>query len=281
MTDYFDKFNTLIAGFKMKPRYLAILVNLLIITTDNGFTQTLSKTTHTLYLGEEKVWVDIHKGAEADITLLNLHDNENTAVKAGLVFIEKYGGRLIELRHGRGREVVVRVNGVLHRFDPNRLFSDVGLRKSLEYFQKYSDEVFSIAVAFRDSLMNLFAIQEESVVIAIHNNTPDKMSINDFLDGEWYGDDTREVFINPHQDSDNFFVVTQHDIYTALAVRGYNVALRAENPPDRGMFIDYCVRLRALNITVETEHEKQAEQEEMLEVLWEILKEIGHDNPIK
>lgn len=45
--------------------------------------------------------------------------------------------------------------------------------------------------------------------------------------------------------------------------------------------MDYCVHLGALNITVETEHGKRVEQEEMLDVLWEILKEIGLDNPIK
>lgn len=243
--------------------------------------QSPSKTTQTIYLGEEKVWIDIYERVGADITLLNLHDNENTAVEAGLVFIEKYGGRLIELRHGRGREVVVRVDGILQRFDPNRMFSDVGLRKSLEYFQNNNDEVFSIAAAFRDSVLNLFAIHEESVVIAIHNNTPGKLSINDFRAGEWYGEDTRKVFINPHQDPDNFYVVAQHSLYGALAERGYNVALRAQNSPDRGMLMDYCVHLGALNITVETEHGKRVEQEEMLDVLWEILKEIGLDNPIK
>lgn len=267
--------------FKMKPRFFAILVNLFIFTSGTCFMQSLSETTHTLYLGEEKVWVDIYERSGAGITLLNLHDNENTAVEAGLAFIEKYGGRLIELRHGRGREIVVRVDGVLHRFDPNRMFSDFGLKKSLEYFQISSDEVFSISATFRDSLINLFAIHEETVVIAIHNNTSDKMTINDFRAGEWYGNDTREVFINPHHDSDNFFVVTQQDLYTALAERGYNVALRAENPPDRGMLMDYCVRFGVLNITVETEHGKRVEQEKMLEVLWEILKENGHDILIK
>ncbi|MCH7613084.1 MAG: hypothetical protein IIB45_06970 [Candidatus Marinimicrobia bacterium] len=251
------------------------LVCLLSLATDVGFMQSLSKTTHTLNLGEEKVWVDIYERTGADITLLNLHDNENTSAETGRAFVERHGGRLIELRHGRGREVVVRLDGVLHRFDPNRMFSDVGLRKSLEYFHNNTDEIFVIAAAFRDRVIELFAVQEGMVVIALHNNTPDKLTIKDFRPGEWYGEDTREVSINPQQDTDNFFVVTQVELFNALSSSGYNVALRAKSPPDRGMLIDYCQRLGALCITVEAEHGHRVEQKEMLEALWKILTEKG------
>lgn len=257
----------------MKPRNIIVLVNLLLFAAEPGFMRTISRTTYTLFLGEEKVWVDIYERTGADITLLNLHDNENTSVEAGLAFIEKYGGRLIELRHGRGREVVVRLDGVLNRFDPNRMFTDVGLRKSLEYFQNNNDEVFAIAAAFRDSVIRLFDVRKGMLVIALHNNTPSKMTIKDFRVGEWYGDDTEEVSINPQEDPDNFFVVTQAELYSALYSSGYNVALKATYPPDRGMLIDYCENKGALYVTIETEHGKRKKQEEMLETIWKILKE--------
>lgn len=260
----------------MKLNSIVYLVGWFSIMVQVGFTQSVSNTTHTLYLGEEKVWVDIYERSGADITLLILHDNENTSSEVGLAFVERHGGRLIELRHGRGREVVVRLNSIIYRFDPNRMFSDVGLRASLEYFHNNTDEVFAIAAAFRDSVMDLFAVREGMVVIALHNNTPDKMTINDFRPGEWYGEDTRGVSINPQQDPDNFFVVTQDELFNALSSSGYNVALRAKYPPDRGMLIDYCERLGAMYITVEAEHGKQVEQEEMLEALWKILTEKGN-----
>ncbi|MCH7732510.1 MAG: hypothetical protein IIB44_08365 [Candidatus Marinimicrobia bacterium] len=260
----------------MKPNYYTCILSLVCLATGTNYAQSVTKTTHTIYLGEEKVWVDIYERSGADITLLNLHDNENTSAEAGRGFVESHGGRLIELRHGRGREVVVRLDGVLHRFDPNRMFSDVGLRASLEYFHNNTDEVFAIAAAFRDSVLDLFAVQEEMVVISLHNNTPDKMTINDFRPGEWYGEDTRGVSINPQQDPDNFFVVTQYELFNTLSSSGYNVALRAKYPPDRGMLIDYCERLGVLYVTVETEHGKLAEQDEMLEALWKILTEKGN-----
>ncbi|MCH8010349.1 MAG: hypothetical protein IIA61_00110 [Candidatus Marinimicrobia bacterium] len=259
----------------MRPSDLGCLVWLVCFALRAGFAQSVTKATHTFFLGEEKVWVDIYERAGADITLLNLHDNENTAVEAALAFIEKHGGRLIELRHGRGREIVVRLDGIMHRFDPNRMFSDVGLRASLEYFHNNTDEVFAIAAAFRDTIADLLGAKNGMVIIAVHNNTPYKMTINDFRPGEWYGEDTREVSINPQRDPDNFFVVTQDDLFAALSLSGHNVALRAQNPPDRGMLIDYCERLGVLYVTVEAEHGKLVEQEEMLETLWKILREQG------
>jgi len=257
----------------LKPRNIIVLISLLLFATDSSFSQTISKTTHTLYLGEEKVWVDIYEKPGADITLLNLHDNENTSVEAGLAFIKKHGGRLIDLRHGRGREVVVRLNGVLHRFDPNRMFSDVGLRASMEYFNNNSDEVFDIASAFRDSVVKLAAFNEGMVLISIHNNSQNKMTIKDFRPGEWYGEDTKKTSINPRQDPDNFFFVTHTKLFNSLSSLGYNVAILANNPPDRGMLMDYCVDHGMINVSVEAEHGKQTDQIEMLEALWTILNE--------
>jgi len=254
-------------------KLLSYLICLISLLAGADRANSVSKETRTLHLGEEKVWVDIYKKPGTDIILLNLHDNENTAPQAGKIFLEKHGGRLIELRHGRGREVVVRLKGKLHRFDPNRMFSTAGLRKSLKYFRNNRDDVFAIAAGFRDSLIDIMAVRPGMLVISLHNNTPDKMSIKDFAPEEWYGQDIREIFINPERDPDNFFVVTKMHHFTALELRGYNVALKAHNPVDRGMVIDYIDHLGAVCVTIETEQDKLAVQEEMLEVLWRIIKD--------
>ena len=249
-----------------------------------GFAYTISllfgteteSTVHTYLLGEEKVWVHIYQRPGIDMTLINLHDNENSAAKAGLEFIRKHGGRLIEVKHGRGREVVVRLDGKLNRFDPNRMFSNRGLKESLRYFHNNTREIFNHAITFRDSLLHLMAIENNKIIVSVHNNTPDKMTIHDFLPGELYGNDIEKVFINPSQDHDDFFVVANEEIYSALKRRDYNVALHTKKPSDRGMLINYCSTLGAICITVEAEHGKVVKQVEMLEVLWEILRYTGH-----
>ena len=66
---------------------------------------------HTLRLVEERVWVHIYERQGSGLTLINLHDNENTCVEAAREYIRRHGGRLVELNHGRGREVVIRRDG--------------------------------------------------------------------------------------------------------------------------------------------------------------------------
>lgn len=259
--------------FRPGSIYIPLLI---VVVTAIGGAGSLSRTTRTLFLGEEKVWIHVYQRSGAELTLINLHDNENTAAAAGHSFVAQHGGHLIELEHGRGREVVVRLNGGLNRFDPNRMFSDQGLISSLKYFHNHSAEVFAYATAFRDTLVELLNAREGMTVIAVHNNTDGKMNIRDFRPGGWYGRDAREVFIAPQRDPDNFFVVIDPALFAALAGRGFNVALRAEEPPDRGMLIDHCARRRARHITVETEHGQLDEQVQMLESLWDVLQQANN-----
>jgi len=248
------------------------------LQTNAKIPESIKKITHTLFLGEEKVWVDVYDQPGAEITLFNLHDDENTAAEAGKAFIKKHGGRMIELRHGRGRDVVVRLEGIKYRFDPNRMFSDAGLRASLKHFKNNTDQIFDITTAFRDSVVELVDIKRDEILIIVHNNTQSKMNINDFRPGEWYGEDAKDVSINPGRDPDDFFVVSENDLFASLDLRGYNVALKADNPPDRGMVMDYYENLGVQCISVETEHFKIAEQIAMLEVLWNILSEKEIEN---
>ncbi|MFC1543593.1 hypothetical protein ACFL4K_03530, partial [Candidatus Neomarinimicrobiota bacterium] len=148
-------------------------------------------STTTLYLGEELVWVHVHEGPTPGLTFVNIHDDENTALEAAKLYIREHGGRLVELRHGRGRDVVIRRNGVLYRFDPNRMFTENGLRHSLSLFGNLSDENYALAADFARTVADYIGIEKDKAIIAVHNNTPDKLTINDFKPGQIYGEDTR------------------------------------------------------------------------------------------
>ena len=63
---------------------------------------------------------------------LVIHDDEDTAADAVRVHIAKSGGTLIELDSRGAREVTfTTLAGATVRFDPNRMFSDVGLGEDL------------------------------------------------------------------------------------------------------------------------------------------------------
>src|SRR6185503_15577992 len=83
-------------------------------------------------IGNAVVTAEVFQRGKPVPTMINVHDDENTSVAAGKVIIEQSGGRLIELSHGGHRLVTFSLAGRRYRFDPNRIFSDAGLRATLE-----------------------------------------------------------------------------------------------------------------------------------------------------
>ena len=231
----------------------------------------LTPVTHTLRLEEERVWVRIYQRPGLELNFVNLHDNENTSVEAAKTYISRHGGRLVELEHGRGRTVVIRRDGVLHRFDPNRMFTESGLRRSLDYFHNLSEENFALAADFARHVTGLIGLQQDKPVIAVHNNTQGKLTIHDFKPGEWYGEDTRDIFINPSEDPDDFFFTNSPALFRALESMRYNVALMVEQPPDRGSLGNLVDRLGGVYVLVEAEHGHLSRQVAMLEDLGRLL----------
>lgn len=228
--------------------------------------------THTLMLADEKIWVHVYERPGSELVFVNLHDNENTCVEAAMLFLASHGGRLIELRHGRGREVVIRRAGRMYPFDPNRMFSIKGLRKSLAHFNDISDDDLDLASGFASEVIDLIAPTSGIPVIAIHNNSPGKLTIRDFMPGEWYGPDAQAVHTAPNRDPDDFFFTNSTWLYEALADLDHNVALMAERPPDRGTLGNYINNLGGLYIIVEAEHGHIQEQTLMLEDLGSLLR---------
>jgi hypothetical protein len=226
---------------------------------------------HTLRLEDEKVWVNIYQRPGSDLQFVNVHDNENTSAEAAKVWIRSHGGRLVELEHGRGRTVVIRRNGVLHRFDPNRMFSEHGLRESLRYHHNLTDENLALASRFAAEVVEYIGIEPGKPIIAVHNNTDGKLTIRDFRPGEWYGDDTRDVFINPAEDPDDFFFTNAPAIFEALKAMRYNVALMVANPPDRGTLANLVNARGGVYVLVEAEHDRLQRQIAMLEDLGRLL----------
>jgi hypothetical protein len=234
----------------------------------------LVPVTHTLRLEDEKVWVNIYQRPGSDLQFVNVHDNENTSVEAAKAYILSHGGRLVELEHGRGRTVVIRRNGVLNRFDPNRMFTEHGLRESLRYHHNLTDENLALASRFAAEVVDYIGIAPEKPIIAVHNNTDGKLSIRDFQPGEWYGEDTREVFINPAEDPDDFFFTNAPTLFEALKALRYNVALMVANPPDRGTLANLVNARGGVYVLVEAEHDRLRRQIAMLEDLGRLLTEL-------
>ncbi len=223
--------------------------------------------THTLRLADEKIWVHIYERPGSGLTFVNLHDNENTSAEAAIQTITRHGGRLVELRHGRGRNVVIRKHGMMNSFDPNRMFSEKGLRRSLANSTGLSDANLALGTRFATEVLNLIGYSPAEPLVAVHNNTQGKLTIHDFQEGQLYGPDSRAVNLSTDQDPDDFFFTNSPGLFEALSDLGYNAALMAGTPPDRGTLGCYINSIDGIYVNVETEHGHLKEQVAMLEDL--------------
>ena len=59
---------------------------------------------------------------------IHLHQNETTALRAAKEVIRREGGSVLTLVHSGERNVVFCLQHKQYEFDPNRIFTDVGIK---------------------------------------------------------------------------------------------------------------------------------------------------------
>lgn len=227
----------------------------------------------SLTLGDSTVAVVEHASEREGPSLLVLHDDENTAAGAGLRFVTERGGRLVELVAQGERRVAFALGGRAYSVDPNRVFTDVGVRRTLE-----ADSTDAGAVAltrlFGDVLVALY--DPEGVVVTLHNNTPDNYSALSYTDGGVYAQDAEAVHLAPGADPDDFFFVTDRALFDRLAAAGFNAVLQDNaRVTDDGSLSVWAAQQGLPYVNVEAEHGHLDAQLRMLEALADVLAETA------
>lgn len=231
-------------------------------------------------LGESEIEVATTEKAGARFVFVNLHDDENTSVEAGLEVLGKSGGRLVELRHGGPRNVSFRLRGDEYRVDPNRIFTPAGVRATLERQSRYDDEAARAVGEFAEGLLAIYRLDRADAAIALHNNGEGNYSALSYAAGGDLAGDAEDVFVRDGSDPDDFFFVTERPIFDALKGRGYNVVLQDNRDvADDGSLSVRCGRMGLRYINVEAEHGHRGEQARMIRGLIEVLGELGPPKP--
>lgn len=234
----------------------------------------LSEEIKPIKLGDGAVDVCVStRGPEApEFVYFNMHDNENTSVSAARIAINRHGGKLVEIRSTGQRMISFSLGDKKYTFDPNRIFTDEGIRKTLTEHGPYSAEAHKETARFANQLIKDYFI-DAKLVIAAHNNTEGEYSINSYYPGGENETDAAEVFVNKGRDTDDFFFVTDAAHYEILIAAGFNVALQDnKNVVDDGSFSVYCGRNKIKYINVEAEHGHLSEQVQMIESLRAIIQ---------
>lgn len=207
------------------------------------------------------------------VSFINLHDDENTSVEAGLDFLSKYGGSLLQLQHSGKRRFRFTVNKDTFSFDPNRIFSYPGIIATLEKGNGYNEEAVSEVKKIADSIL-LNYVDKKKLVIALHNNTERGLSILSYKKGGFEFKNAARLYINRFMNPHDFMLTTDSYIFHYLKRKKINAVLQRHNPSDDGSLSVYAARKRIPYINVEALHGHLDEQIRMLEAINDFLMKI-------
>jgi len=212
-------------------------------------------------------------------TFFNMHDDEDVSVQATRHYIAEHGGTLFEIRHNGTRNIDFTHNGVEYSFDPNRMFSKQGIEDNLN---PYNEEAAEIVQSFAEDLVLDLDLDsfDKGVLVAVHNNTNGRYSIESYLPGGSEAHNALDVFRNPDRDPDDFFYVTSRVHFDFVKNQGFNVILQdSSQVRDDGSLSVFCSTEGINYINLEAQdYTHFVQQTEMLELV-EGLREINLDDP--
>ncbi|HRG25914.1 MAG TPA: hypothetical protein PLL23_16050 [Chitinophagaceae bacterium] len=226
-------------------------------------TRTIAHT-----LGNRTVIIKVIQYGEPNgIYCINMHDNEGTAVEGAVPVLEMTGGTLIRVENFRQRVIKFRLNGVLYGFDPNRIYSRIGIGQTLRDNRNYSLKAVQEIEKFAGRLLSLIP-DTAKCLVALHNNTNDLFSIKSYIPGGIRQKDAKAVYYNETEDVDDIALTTDSLVYKVMADAGYN-SIWQDNVKAKkdGSLSVYSGEKGIRYINIETEHGKVEQYRIMFEKL--------------
>lgn len=220
------------------------------------FCQFAYAMNHIVMVGDEKVEIKHTLGKGK--TYVHVHHNEQTALKAAQAVVQKDGGSLITLVHSGGRNIVFHLNNQRYEFDPNRIFTDKGIKKTLSQFGPYTPRAHQEVNKLASKIKQLLP---KGKVVAVHNNS--SYSLKDYLPGKSLERDAQAIHMVPENYFRNFYLVTKINDFLRLKSQGYNGVLQKPSATDDGSLSIYLAKNEYIN--VEAGYDQLIEQIKMLQ----------------
>jgi hypothetical protein len=226
-----------------------------------------------LSIGESTVNVVTYAARERGQTWINVHENERTSVDAALDVIRRVGGKVIFLEHGGDRNISFDLDGETYIVDPNRIYTEAGIRATLENLGPVSEEAVLEVQRFSRQLIDHLGLDTLHVALTIHNNGEGGYSAHSYTEGQAYENDAAKVRIHEGVNTDDFFFITEESWVESLANAGFNVVLQDNSQvTDDGSMSVYCGQLGIPYVNVEARHGHLNAQVTMIEYLDEFLR---------
>lgn len=174
---------------------------------------------------------------------VHLHQNETTALRAAKTVIKTQGGSILTLVHSGKRNIVFRCRKRRYEFDPNRIFTDRGIKKTLMQFGHYTPRAHAEVKKLANKIKKLLP---KGKIIAVHNN--ESYSLKDYFPGRSSAVEAQALNFNHRQSYRNFYVVTQKSNFFRLKKLNFNSVWQTFNATDDGSLSVYLASRDYVNV---------------------------------
>jgi hypothetical protein len=208
-------------------------------------------------------------------TFIALHENETASVTAYLDIASSLPNTaLFRLNQFGHRNLRYKTNEYTYHFDPNRIFSLVGIKNTLlklnPNVKRIPLEVEEGIKRFSDSLLSVF-LQDlgSGYLVAIHNNTNNNFSVRSYINSK----NATATYVNSNEDIDNFFIVNTLSDFEYFKSINRNVVCQNEEGLDDGSLSIYCTKNNIQYINIEVEMGNVKKQREMIQEVYSLFKQ--------
>lgn len=225
----------------------------------------------TLSLPKKKVNVRIHSYGNGPV-FFNMHDDENTSTEAVLQVMVDSGGTYIELVHNGARNISFRKGRKSYTFDPNRIFTDEGIKATLERNGRFDPKALKEVRKFAENLMEIVLQHSPKYLFTLHNNTPENLTVYSFAPGREYQNDAEVIYADSTVDHDDFILVTKRLFFDYYSICNQNVVLQNQNPTNDGSLSVWAALQNIPYINIEAEHGHVEEQKRMIILTYQMMQ---------
>jgi hypothetical protein len=242
----------------------------------------LSAQPHSVKLGNTLIqWLQFCSHPSPGISWVHVHENETTSVAATRALIDSLGkGCLVSWRHSPDslqpqRYVSYQLGKQQFKFDPNRIYTPEGLKKTLQANGAYSKPGFTAAQRVARQFISKY-VDGNRLVVALHNNSDGGgLHIKSYLPGGEYANDAAEVFVNEAEDIDDFFYTTDRRIFDFLKARGFNILLQNNaSVTNDGSLSVYCGYQQMAYLNIEAQQGHLQEQKRMMLAVFDMIETL-------
>jgi len=261
---------------------LLLILNACIAQPDAGEKALIPSIKSVFYqIGNRKIEVKISRYGNADnIVYVNMHDDEKTSIAATQRLLEKTGGLFIRIENNGLRNIQFKQGTHSYTFDPNRMFSRKGIHQTLMNHGRSGDAIISSIEKFGKWFLKLFP-NDPDCIVALHNNTDGKFSVESYLSGNDRAGDALAVHINPRLDPDDFFLTTDSALFAKLAKGNFNIVLQNNKTAKKdGSLSIWCGEMNIPYLNCETQHGRMSAYSEMITAASESIKSLGPGGPV-